>query len=106
MYPVIDYVKTGKKLKRVLKQAGYCVKDIQEYLHFECPQPIYRWYKGIALPTVNHLYALSVLLDLPIEELLVVNHVFWDLECCSEERIKARCKSYYMRMEVREEVLD
>ncbi|MFQ9071863.1 MAG: hypothetical protein ACLR43_03285 [Faecalibacillus faecis] len=29
---------------------GYKVKDIQEYLCLECPQPIYRWFKGSTYP--------------------------------------------------------
>lgn len=33
MYQPIDQVKTGIKLKMLLKAAGYDVKYIQEYLH-------------------------------------------------------------------------
>ena len=32
MYQPIDQVKTGMKLKKILKAAGYSVKDIQELL--------------------------------------------------------------------------
>lgn len=33
MYQPIDQVKTGIKLKTLLKVAGYDVKYVQEYLH-------------------------------------------------------------------------
>ncbi len=72
MYLPIDQVKTGLKLKIMLRTAGYDVKYIQEYLHFSCPQSIYRWFKGKALPSLEHLYALSNLLDTHMEDLLVL----------------------------------
>lgn len=72
MYQPIDQVKTGIKLKMMLKAAGYDVKYIQEYLHLSCPQSIYRWFKGKVLPSVEHLCALSRLLNVHMEELLVL----------------------------------
>ncbi|MBQ2986352.1 MAG: helix-turn-helix transcriptional regulator [Tyzzerella sp.] len=54
-----------------MKKSGYTVKDIQEYLQLSCPQPIYRWFKGMMLPTVDHLYALSILFGIHMEELIV-----------------------------------
>lgn len=70
-YPNIDLEKTGLQLKRMLKMAGYKTKQIQQYLHLSCPQPIYRWYKGQILPSVDHLLMLSELLGVHMEELLV-----------------------------------
>lgn len=72
MHPPIDQTKTGIKLKAMLKIAGYDVKYIQEYLHLSCPQSIYRWFKGRALPSVEHLCALSKLLNVHMEDLLVL----------------------------------
>lgn len=72
MYQPIDQIKTGIKLKMMLSTAGYDVKYIQEYLHLSCPQSIYRWFKGKVLPSVEHLCALSRLLNVHMEELLVL----------------------------------
>ena len=72
MYPPIDPVRTGKKLKMLLDEAGYDVKYIQAYLNLSCPQSIYRWLKGRILPSVEHLCALSKLLNVHMEELLVL----------------------------------
>ena len=72
MFQPIDQVKTGIKLKKMLKAAGYDVRDIQEYLHLSCPQSIYRWFKGKILPSVEHLCALSKLLNVHMEDLLVL----------------------------------
>ena len=70
-YANIDMEKTGLLLIYKIHQARYTVKDIQEKLLLSCPQPIYRWYKGKIFPSVNHLYVLSKLLDIHMEELLV-----------------------------------
>ncbi len=72
MFQPIDQMKTGIKLKVMLKVAGYDVKYIQEYLHLSCPQSIYRWFKGRALPSVEHLCAMSKLLNVHMEDLLVL----------------------------------
>lgn len=72
MYHPIDQVKTGQKLKMLLMAAGYDVKYIQEYLRLSCPQSIYRWFKGKVLPSVEHLCALSKLLNVHMEDLLVL----------------------------------
>ena len=72
MYKPIDEQRTGQKLKIMFKLAGYDVKYIQEYLTLSCPQPIYRWFKGQNLPTVEKLYVLSILLGVHMEELLVL----------------------------------
>ena len=60
-----------KELKELFDGSGYTVKDIQKILHLSCPQPIYRWFKGSILPSVDHLYVLSRLLKVRMEDLLV-----------------------------------
>ena len=49
MYEHIDMKKTGILLKYRIEKAGYTVKDIQKILQLSCPQPIYRWFKGMIL---------------------------------------------------------
>ena len=71
MYEHIDMKKTGILLKYRIEKAGYTVKDIQKILQLSCPQPIYRWFKGMILPSVDHLYVLSRLLKVHMEDLLV-----------------------------------
>ena len=73
-YPNIDMQRTGALLKKKVEEAGYSVRELQEKLKLSCPQPIYRWFKGKVLPSVNHLYALSQLLDVHMEELLVTDN--------------------------------
>lgn len=71
----IDIQRTGERLKKLSVRHGYSVKDIQEYLGLSCPQSIYRWYKGIILPSVDHLLRLSELYHLHMEDLLVYTKI-------------------------------
>lgn len=70
-FPVIDQIATGKNILSLRKEKGLSVKDLQEYFGFEEPQAIYRWQYGKTLPSVDNLYALSALLDVPMECILV-----------------------------------
>lgn len=73
MHASLDAVRTGQKISRAVKQSGYSVRELQEMLVLSCPQPIYRWFRGRTLPTIDHLYMLSQILGVPMEELLVPN---------------------------------
>lgn len=71
IYANIDMKKSGQKMKQMIISAGYDVKAIQHYLRLSCPQPVYRWFHGKVLPTVDHLFMLSKLLDVHMEDFLV-----------------------------------
>ena len=71
MFPVIDLVATGENIVRLRKARGLTVRDLQNWFGFEEPQAIYKWQRGKSLPTVDNLYALGALLDVPMEEILV-----------------------------------
>ena len=66
----IDNKETALHLHHLLQERGLSVRDVQEYLGLACPQGIYRWLNGNALPSIDNLYALQGLLDLSLEELL------------------------------------
>ena len=99
-YPNIDMEKTGLKLQKYMKEAGYSVKEIQNYLHLSCPQPIYRWIKGKILPSVDHLYMLSRLFGVHMEELLEEKTVI-HMPCVEipiSKDTKKRLLMYYCRI--------
>ena len=90
MFPVIDLVATGENISRLRKARGLSVRDLQNWFGFEEPQAIYKWQRGKSLPTVDNLYALGALLDVPLEEILVpckpklnmVKNGQQDVSCC------------------------
>ena len=70
-FPVIDPIATGKNILSLRKERGLTVRDLQEFFGFEEPQAIYRWQYGKTLPSVDNLLALSSILEVPIERILV-----------------------------------
>ena len=72
-YPTIDKVKTGKRIKTLMRKRGLNVKNIKEYLGLGSVQSVYHWLDGSSMPTVDNLYALSELLQVPIDDMLCGN---------------------------------
>ena len=71
VFPTIDLVATGKNIIRLRKAHGLTVRQLQLYFGFEEPQAIYKWQQGKCLPSVDNLYALSRLLGVSMNEILV-----------------------------------
>lgn len=70
-YPVIDLKKTGENIKRLREARCISVVDLQYFLGLASPQAIYYWQRGINLPTVDHLYALSRLFKVSMDDILI-----------------------------------
>ena len=70
-FPTIDPIATGENIVRLRKERGLSVRDLQTFFGFEEPQAIYKWQRGQSLPSVDNLYALSTLLDVSMDEILV-----------------------------------
>ena len=87
-FPVIDPVATGANICQLRKDRGLTVRDLQHYFGFEEPQAIYKWQRGQSLPSVDNLYALSALLQVPMNEIIIsTSHIVsWEQQaaaCCS-----------------------
>ena len=97
-YLNIDLQKTGQKMKGMLEAAGYTPRMLQEHLHLSCVQPIYHWYKGSILPSVDHLFMLRELLGVHMEDFLVKKYevnVIFDIERHRLQVIHNRIMTYY-----------
>lgn len=70
MLPVVNKRDTGVNLRRIMDERGFTVKDIQQYLKLGSVQSVYHWLNGISLPTVDNLYALSYLFQVPVDNML------------------------------------
>ena len=67
----IDMEATGNQIRMCCKQKGITVKDIQETLKIGAFQSIYNWFNGKTLPSLDNFYALSKLLNIPIDKMIV-----------------------------------
>ena len=73
MFPLINKRETGVNLRRIMDMRGITPKDVQEYLGLGCVQSVYRWIDGVNMPTIDNLYALSELLQVPIDAIVCGN---------------------------------
>ena len=71
IFPVIDLAATGENIRRLRISRGLSVRQLQSFFGFEEPRAIYKWQKGESLPTVDNLYALGKILDVPMEQILI-----------------------------------
>ena len=76
MYPTIDMKATGMCIRRIMKQRKFTVKDVQRYLNLSSVQSIYHWLNGQSVPTVDNLYALSELFQLPVDAMIAGNRKY------------------------------
>ena len=67
----IDAKKTGKRMKEICRRRNVSVKDIQEELFIGSFQAVYAWFSGKSLPSLDNLYRLSRLLNVPMDWLIV-----------------------------------
>ena len=73
LFPAIDPVATGRNIVHLRKERGLSVRDLQSFFHFDEPRAIYKWQTGQSLPSIDNLYALSALLGVPMDRILVGN---------------------------------
>lgn len=73
MFPLINKLETGINLRKIMDMRGITAKDVQQYLGLGCVQSVYRWFNGQSMPTIDNLYALSELFQLPIDAIVCGN---------------------------------
>lgn len=95
-FPTIDLQATGSNILRLRQARGLSVRDLQRYFGFEEPQAIYKWQWGQTLPSVDNLFALSVLLGVPMNEILVPSNVHCVdfTSATNEQQAEACCSNH------------
>jgi len=71
MFPTINKQKTAERLSTIMKACKKTPADIQNYLGLACVQTVYRWLEGVNLPSIDNLYALSQLFQIPVDSMIV-----------------------------------
>lgn len=69
--PEVNLKNTGKILKKLRKQSRLTVRDLQNFFGFDYPNAIYDWEKGLKLPCMSNLIALSTLYEVSIDKILL-----------------------------------
>ena len=78
IYLSIQQKETGSRIKSLLRESGYTVRDIQNAMGFENPQAVYKWISGKCLwrpseSSLDNFLILSRLLNTSIEDILVID---------------------------------
>ena len=69
----IDKVRTGQQILLLMEKRGVTVRDVKNALSLACVQSVYHWLDGQSMPTLDNLYALSDLLEVPMDMLVCGN---------------------------------
>lgn len=73
MLPLINKRETGINLRRIMDKRGITVKEVQQYLGLGSVQSVYHWLNGLSMPTIDNLYALSELFQIPMDAIVCGN---------------------------------
>lgn len=72
-FPVIDVERTGRNLKELASGKGYTAREIGQELGIAQKSTVCKWFRGDVLPGIDNLVALSRLLEVPIDDIIVVS---------------------------------
>ena len=73
--PTINLALTGARITAMREAAGLSVKDLQKIFGFNSPQAIYKWQRGVSLPSVDNLVILAKVLNVRMDDIIVLNSV-------------------------------
>ena len=69
--PVIDMALTGRNIVKLRTDRGLSVSRLRQILGFATPQAIYKWQRGMALPTIDNLVVLAAVFGVTMDEIIV-----------------------------------
>ena len=73
-YPVIDLVKTGENITKLMNENNIKISDLQDIFGFEYPQAIYKWKRGECLPTVDNLIILAAVFTTTVDKIIITKY--------------------------------
>lgn len=73
VYLSIQQEAAGKRIRQLIREKGYSVRDIQEAMGFESPQAVDKWLSGKCLLNLDNFLILSKILHTSTEDILVVD---------------------------------
>ena len=77
--PSIDLAATGIRITELRQQTGLTVRDLQDIFGFNTPQAIYRWQRGLTLPTLDNLVVLAAVFGTTLDAIIVRTNTVEDI---------------------------
>ena len=90
-YPYINKKKTARKIRSIIEESRFSLQEICDFLCLSNVHAIYHWTEGISLPSIDNFYALSVLTDVHIDDMIICDKP--DPETARFDRIKTYLRS-------------
>ena len=79
MVAEIDKEKTGERIGVLMDMRGLSVKEVCRILSLGCVQSVYKWLDGTNLPSLDNVYCLSRLLQVPMDALICGKEISEDI---------------------------
>ena len=67
----IDMEQTGRKIEYLRNKNGYSVRDLQKAMDPISIQAIYKWERGLSVPSIDNLILLSDIFHIPIDQIVM-----------------------------------
>lgn len=97
---IIDMYETGRKIKRECLERGYTVRKLHEELNVRV-QSVYAWLAGSAMPSLENMYQLSSLFEIPMEQMIAeppkLAGIYVQVNQADENRTARTMWKYYAR---------
>lgn len=68
----LDTRATGVNMKRMMRERGLSIKDIQHTCNFGTDQTIYKWFRGQSMPSLDNLVIVADLFKCKVDDILIV----------------------------------
>ena len=69
--PSIDMAATGDNIIQLRRRNGLTVQDLQNVFGFSTPQAIYKWQRGVAMPTLDNLVVLASVFGTTMDAIVI-----------------------------------
>lgn len=70
--PRIDLIKTGERIRELRKQNNISVEQLRSILGLSTGQAIYKWERGLNLPTLDNLVVLAEAFHVSMDDIIVL----------------------------------
>lgn len=69
--PTIDMAATGENIRKIMKERGVTVRDVQMACGFTTGNTVYKWLHGTAMPTLDSIIVLAHLCNVTIDDIII-----------------------------------
>lgn len=71
IFPNINLPATGRRIRQLRMERNITVAELSEFMGFCDERAVYKWQSGASLPKIDHLYALSIIFQTTMEDIIV-----------------------------------